>query len=487
MNHLQPDNIVHGERQRRKQTGPVACPVCGVTVRPADMEQHYAIEVERLHKLHISDVGHRAKSTAAAHRSPQGGKHATPTDSSSSSINIGGTTSTAGCSTSALSGTVATGVTTTATGSSSSNITSDGASSSGAGANGAGPLNPKECWTTYQRIKNNRQSRLKVNNCEIRPIKFKNNIKKYHQMKSRKRKSSDPICPVCNEYVSDDINIHVELCLRRSDNGRNKTQPNGNHSNSSLSEAPSTNLALATAMRNNGSNDVADDDDEDDDISIDVESESFEEYEWAGQTRIRASSLLQGGYGAAGVGTCIQQAAAGDEDEDLNVDVDDSHVFGDAQYGERDVILPSAVGTNKEQTETLYLRKLVTGDSGLRASSSGVSSNGTTHENRIDVSETNTPAKTEASTSSDDTLSGDSKDQIIEALKVRLREHESQTRLQNKSKCLICMDEFRLPVVSICCWHVHCEECWLRTLGARKLCPQCNMITSPTDLRRIYM
>lgn len=318
-------------------------------------------------------------------------------------------------------------------------------------------------------------------------------MKKCHQpiqTKSRKRKSSDPICPVCNEYVSDDINIHVELCLRRSDNGRSKPHLNGNGP-AAQSGAPSSNANQATSARHNGSNDGGgggDDDDDDDDISIDVESEPFEEYEWAGQTRIRASSLLQGGYGAAGIGTCIQPAVAGDEDEDLNVDVDDSHVFGEPQFGERDVILPSAVGTNKEQTETLYLRKLVTGDSGLRAASSSSESNGTTHDgDRMDVTEANTSAQAEATTLASAALSGDSKDHIIESLKARLRDHESQTRMQNKCKCLICMDEFRQPVVSICCWHVHCEECWLRTLGARKLCPQCNMITSPTDLRRIYM
>lgn len=52
--------------------------------------------------------------------------------------------------------------------------------------------------------------------------------------------------------------------------------------------------------RNNGSSSAANDDD-DDDISIDVEGETYEEYEWAGQTRIRASSLLEGGYTAAGM------------------------------------------------------------------------------------------------------------------------------------------------------------------------------------------
>lgn len=90
-------------------------------------------------------------------------------------------------------------------------------------------------------------------------------------MKNRKRRADDPSCPVCNERIPDDINLHVELCLRRHE-------------------------------RNNGSSSAANnDDDDDDDISIDVEGESsYEEYEWAGQTRVRASSLLEGGYSAAG-------------------------------------------------------------------------------------------------------------------------------------------------------------------------------------------
>jgi hypothetical protein len=43
------------------------------------------------------------------------------------------------------------------------------------------------------------------------------------------------------------------------------------------------------------------------------------------------------------------------------------------------------------------------------------------------------------------------------------------------------------PLASINCWHVHCEECWLKTLSVKKLCPQCNVITSPSDLRKIYL
>ncbi|MEQ2272617.1 hypothetical protein XENORESO_003438, partial [Xenotaenia resolanae] len=75
----------------------------------------------------------------------------------------------------------------------------------------------------------------------------------------------------------------------------------------------------------------------------------------------------------------------------------------------------------------------------------------------------------------------------MEALKARIRELEKQILRGDRYKCLICMDSYTMPLTSIQCWHVHCEECWLRTLGNKKLCPQCNTITSPGDLRRVYL
>jgi len=55
------------------------------------------------------------------------------------------------------------------------------------------------------------------------------------------------------------------------------------------------------------------------------------------------------------------------------------------------------------------------------------------------------------------------------------------------STCRVCMDTYRRHVVSTACWHVHCEACWILTLAAKKLCPQCKTIVKPTDLRRIYL
>ncbi|KAL1493058.1 hypothetical protein ABEB36_011197 [Hypothenemus hampei] len=241
-------------------------------------------------------------------------------------------------------------------------------------------------WETYQKVKNNRQNRQRT--------------------KTRKRKAEDQLCPICNKDFPEDLAIHVELCLRRSEQ--------------------------------NGS------DQEEENIDI----ESYEEYEWAGQNRIRATTLLQGGL--SNLGQSLQNA---DEDEDLNVD-GDGEMFGCPQYSEKDIILPC-----EEGAEDLALRKAVIGS----------------EPNRV-------------SATTGDTTMNSTTDPVVEVLKNRIK--ELQERLENKDelyKCLICMERYKTPVISVCCWHVHCEQCWLQTLGAKKLCPQCNMITSASDLRKIYM
>ncbi|XP_059847949.1 E3 ubiquitin-protein ligase Rnf220-like isoform X4 [Hypanus sabinus] len=74
-----------------------------------------------------------------------------------------------------------------------------------------------------------------------------------------------------------------------------------------------------------------------------------------------------------------------------------------------------------------------------------------------------------------------------EILKARINELTQRLQRREAYRCHVCMGSYSVPLTSIQCWHIHCEECWLRTLGSKKLCPQCNTITSPGDLRRIYL
>lgn len=186
---------------------------------------------------------------------------------------------------------------------------------------------------------------------------------------------------------------------------------------------------------------------------------------------------------STGIGTTVSKANE-DEDTEVNIDGDDDTQYGTAQYSERDIIL-----LNKDDQR---LRDLVIGEPA--PSTSGARDK--PEENNQNVANSASPSispsseKTEPMSDLEKSMLSTnnvdhSSHQIIESLKARIREYENF--IKNKPKCLICLDDFKKPVVSICCWHVHCEECWLYTLGCRKLCPQCNMITSAADLRRIYL
>lgn len=255
--------------------------------------------------------------------------------------------------------------------------------------NGTAESSVDNCWETYQKVKSNRHSRQKI--------------------KSRKRKADETVCPICNKETSEEITLHVEMCLRRTE-------------------------------ENSGT---------ESDENIDVEG--FEEYEWAGQSRVRATSLLQ--TPMSSLGTVV--TVAPDDDEDLVVDGDDSQRYGFPQYSERDMIFPeSDNNTLRQMLIEQYDESAKTSDSEEK------------------------PAEQ---------LEESKEDPIIAVLKKRISELEGREQCREVYKCLICMERYRTPVVSVSCWHVHCEQCWLQTLGAKKLCPQCNVITSPADLRRIYM
>ncbi|KAM4749198.1 E3 ubiquitin-protein ligase Rnf220-like [Rhinophrynus dorsalis] len=91
----------------------------------------------------------------------------------------------------------------------------------------------------------------------------------------------------------------------------------------------------------------------------------------------------------------------------------------------------------------------------------------------------------ESDTEESPTAAAASSEQCLETLREKIQ--ELTEKLRNTHTCHICLDSYSVPVTSIQCWHIHCEGCWLRALGTKKLCPQCNTITSPCDLRRVYL
>ncbi|KYO46433.1 E3 ubiquitin-protein ligase RNF220 isoform A [Alligator mississippiensis] len=227
------------------------------------------------------------------------------------------------------------------------------------------------------------------------------------------------------------------------------------------------------------------------DDSVDIENENgnrFEEYEWCGQKRIRATTLLEGGFRGSGFVMCSGKENP-DSDADLDVDGDDTLEYGKPQYTEADII-PCTGEEPGEAKEREALRGAVlnggTPSTRITPEFSKWASDEMPSTSNGESSKQETMQKT-CKNSDIEKITEDSAVTTFEALKARVRELERQLSRGDRYKCLICMDSYTMPLTSIQCWHVHCEECWLRTLGAKKLCPQCNTITSPGDLRRIYL
>ncbi|XP_027258405.1 E3 ubiquitin-protein ligase RNF220 isoform X5 [Cricetulus griseus] len=228
---------------------------------------------------------------------------------------------------------------------------------------------------------------------------------------------------------------------------------------------------------------------EDDAVDMEPENSSrFEEYEWCGQKRIRATTLLEGGFRGSGFVMCSGKENP-DSDADLDVDGDDTLEYGKPQYTEADVI-PCTGEEPGEAKEREALRGAVLNggppSTRITPEFSKWASDEMPSTSNGESSKQEAMQKT-CKNSDIEKITEDSAVTTFEALKARVRELERQLSRGDRYKCLICMDSYSMPLTSIQCWHVHCEECWLRTLGAKKLCPQCNTITAPGDLRRIYL
>lgn len=210
--------------------------------------------------------------------------------------------------------------------------------------------------------------------------------------------------------------------------------------------------------------------------SIDVENDdspseggSFGvEYRWCGQWRVRAAALQ-----ASHAPPQPRQARRVSQDTStLVVDGDeDTELYGPPQYS------PSSIAPHADEhmSETPLSQELGVD---LSAYSEDTGGEGLARDG-------NEKAGSNEERGKDNGLIEGSAAARIAALSERVRELEA--RRAGDGSCLICLGAYTAPAVSVQCWHVYCEQCWLESLRAKKICPQCNAITSAHHLRRIYI
>ncbi|KAJ1655515.1 hypothetical protein IWQ61_004748 [Dispira simplex] len=217
---------------------------------------------------------------------------------------------------------------------------------------------------------------------------------------------------------------------------------------------------------------------------------NFVTYSWAGETRVRATALVQGGANALTSGPMVTMRKHQDMDGDLDIDEDALPSYGAAQYSDKDI--QRVIRRRKPNTSTHDVTPQLLSaisDPNSPADIRGSSSSLAVESTGFEVSPLPPPTPSEISRPqwSDPASAPEptGAQLVIESLKTKI--HEQEELVQAVQTCLICMEPYDQPVVSTVCWHVHCEQCWLQTLATKKLCPQCQVITQPTDLRRIYL
>uniref|UniRef100_A0A8C1YYS9 E3 ubiquitin-protein ligase RNF220 middle domain-containing protein n=1 Tax=Cyprinus carpio TaxID=7962 RepID=A0A8C1YYS9_CYPCA len=249
-------------------------------------------------------------------------------------------------------------------------------------------------YQTFLRVRANRQTRL---NARIGKMK-------------RRKPEDGQVCPLCSAPLTgteEEMSRHVEQCLFKREGATEED-------------------------------------------SADVEGENgtrFEEYEWCGQKRVRATTLLEGGFRGTGFAMCSTKESH-DSDADLDVDGDDTLEYGKAQYTEADII-PCSGEDQGEAKEREALRGAVL--------NGGVPSNRITPEfskwasDEMPSTSNGESSKQEPSSSSSSStprtcknseiekITEDSTATTLEALKARIRELEKQILRGDRYKCLICM------------------------------------------------
>ena len=198
---------------------------------------------------------------------------------------------------------------------------------------------------------------------------------------------------------------------------------------------------------------AGEEDDEDEDIDV-VDEDGWEEYEWAGQRRVRSSSLrLARRQDCPSNQVTIQRTEeeeeldilGDDDDEGKGIDSDQNETEEAAQYEfPQDISTPSA----SSQPSALEGAQLFDEKS--------------TCSKDIKERKPNIPLD-------------DSKDDL------------DMTTEEKGEMCKICMGCYSRPLVSTSCWHVHCQTCWLRALGAARVCPQCKAPVKPDDLSKVFL
>lgn len=257
-------------------------------------------------------------------------------------------------------------------------------------------------------------------------------------------------CPICGQNVRGDrdvVEAHVDACLayesRRAEVERQREIIQGTQ----VSE----------------------------DLEVDVDEGGGVGSDGNGDGSVRTRVITAASLRGTGIQMRIHTQ---DTEEDIDIDGTDDAVFGGAQFGEADILGLTGDSFDAERSnhdrqglqESTHGSTFVEGRTPLQSDSQSGDTAPTTENSTGELDLTILAARSRG-----DHLA------LITALEAKIN------TTPPAPTCRVCLSQYTDPTVSTGCWHTCCATCWLRCLGATKLCPMCLRITSASELRRIYL
>ncbi|KAI6003625.1 hypothetical protein EDD15DRAFT_1216729 [Pisolithus albus] len=249
-------------------------------------------------------------------------------------------------------------------------------------------------------------------------------------------------CPVCGKNVRGDrdvVEAHVDACLAYESRRAEIEQRREILQGTQVSE----------------------------DLEVEVDDDGGLDNDGNGDGSVRTRVITAASLRGTGIQVCKKTQ---DTEEDIDIDGTDDAAFGSAQFGEADVD-GECSNHNRQGLQGLTRSSTSVKSRTSPRPGSRLESTPPTSENSVDELD----LAVLAARSRGDHLA------LITALEAKINSTPPAPT------CRVCLSQYTDPTVSTGCWHTCCATCWLRCLGATKLCPMCLRITSASELRRIYL
>ncbi|KAG4068593.1 hypothetical protein HA402_004934 [Bradysia odoriphaga] len=319
---------------------------------------------------------------------------------------------------------------------------------------------PDSRWETFQRIRTNRQGRLRA---KTRKRKSDSESEFTEQLRNSQCQS----CPVCHgrlQRTPEEISQHVEECIRK--NGQRREEEDETVDVESYGDETSNTAVNLVSQNNNNSKIESAQSSPTTHIRGEEQMITSVTNPWDRKHRIPMIISNNNNNCVGTPMTNVSRATPTSSDQISEYEEQNRDKTQDLE-NEEELIVDN---TDDEDCvkKSRNCDKITSKNSSEEATSSmEIDSVSPTESNAHKVIAPTPDSYVSTSEPAEPT----SRAQVLEELRARIRELEGSpfkvrsSQDEENYKCYICKESYSSPVISTNCWHVHCNDCWITLSG----------------------